>query len=763
MVLCGLYSSSNAPVPLEGVHVEAKIVDMVAEVNVLQFYSNNEDVAIEANYVFPLDSNAAVCDFQADINGTIIQGKVKEKQQAKREYKEAIQRGDGAYLLEQEKADIFQIFVGNIPPATRVNIKITYVVELEAEEDFVKFILPTTIAPRYTPPPKATITTTTTTTYRYLPYYKPWYRCWCDCECGFHWNRYYHRLVEHTHYHTTYTPDPSATPVIAQVNAQQTREVPYALSLYLQLEMPSEIEEVTSATHAIQTTSETPKTSNVMFVKDNEAMDRDVIVKIRTRSPHQPRAILEEGPVNATVGRSAMVTLVPQFVLDDINAEFVFVVDRSGSMSGSKINQTKNALELFLRALPASCYFNIVGFGSSFVKLFSNGSQPYTESNVRAAENHIKGISANLGGTELMNPLRDIYQSKSIPNFARQIIVLTDGEVSNTEEVVRLVVENHRRHSDWRLFTIGVGSSVSRALVEGMARGGKGTVQIIGDGERLEPKVMSTLKQALQPALTNVRIDWGVNSTSESSSAPIASAPKTGFATNAPKIGCLIGHRTNEQKVPLPSTAVRNDLIYQAPYNVPPIFSGKRFIVYAFLHPNAVPENITVKADSPDGPLDLVLPVEKTSGSTVQRLAARSLIRDLEEGTSHLHNQSIRPQEDRVKQEIINLGVKYSLVSKHTSFIAIEDRSAERSEWFFAPPPQAPISRVVPLPAPASCYRASSLAAPSGGGGIFLKTKAKSRSMKVNSVSKPLSRDKCGKLSRPSSVYLCLTDLIYFA
>jgi len=667
-------------------------VFQVAEVNVLQFYANTESVPIEAKYVFPLDSNSAVCDFQADINGKIVQGKVKEKQQAKAEYNAAIQRGDGAYLLEQEKADIFQVSVGNIPANTRVNIKITYVVELESDGDYVRFTLPTTIAPRYTPAGKTTTAYSTTysthTDYTYLPYYKPWWDCWCDC--GFHWKRYYHRLVErtytvpHTHVHTTYTADPSATAVIAQVNASQRRDVPYALSMYLQLEMPSEIQEIVSATHGIQTTNESAKVANVMFVQDNEAMNKDVVVKIRTKDGHQPRAVLEEGGTTrfklaflsftllnfsssfffffpdlveggTNIGRAAMVTLVPQFVLNDINAEFIFIVDRSGSMSGSKINQTKNALDLFLRALPANCYFNIIGFGSSFTKLFSGGSQPYTEHNVAAADSHIRSISANLGGTELMGPLREVYSQRSIQGYSRQIFVLTDGEVSNTEEVVRLVVENHKRNNDWRLFTIGVGSSVSHALVEGMARGGRGTVQIIGDGERLEPKVMAQLKQALQPALTNVSIDWGV--TSATPAAAPTNTPSTSFNVSAPKIGCLIGHRVGEQK-PATSTAVRNDLVYQAPYNVPPIYSGKRFIVYAFLHPTAVPNQIVVKADSPDGPLNLTLPIERTTGAAVQRLAARSLIRDLEEGTSHLHNQPFRPEESKVKQVCVWFSLK---------------------------------------------------------------------------------------------------------
>eukprot|EP01102_Stenamoeba_stenopodia_P012214 TRINITY_DN3828_c0_g1_i1.p1 TRINITY_DN3828_c0_g1~~TRINITY_DN3828_c0_g1_i1.p1 ORF type:complete len:722 (+),score=174.56 TRINITY_DN3828_c0_g1_i1:35-2200(+) len=534
------------------------------------------------------------------------------------------------------------------------------------------------------------------------------------------------------------------------------------------MEMPSEIEEVASPTHNIQLTkTESPKVVNVMFVRDNEAMDKDVIVNIRTQNPHQPRAVIEEGSLTSNsvdsknnssnskddsnaVGRAAMVTFVPQFVLNEINAEFIFVVDRSGSMSGTKIEQTKNALELFLRALPASCYFNIIGFGSSFEKLFEEGSQPYTEDNVYEAERHIKKLRADLGGTELMYPLRSIYsdskhsndtqkkkrnynrskeprryESQVPSNYARQIIVLTDGEVSNTDEVIKIVVENHKKHYDWRLFTIGVGSSVSRALVEGMARGGRGTVQIITDNERVEPKVMATLKQALQPALTNVRVDWGVR---EESEVPATNDTSNSSTATTTKTGSLVGHRLNEKK---PTTAVRDELVYQAPFNVPPIYSGKRFIVYAFLHPNAIPEKITVKADSPDGPLDLVLQVEKTFGSTVQRLAARSLIRDLEEGTSHLHKQKRRPAEARVKQEIVDLGVKYNLVSKHTSFIAVEDRSEERQRrnWMF-PPTQQLLSLATPLNFYVSTLCAIPTNAPPGshGSGTLSKKRSRARS-----------------------------------
>jgi hypothetical protein len=687
--LCGLYTTNNVAIPLEGTHVEARIVDMIAEVNVLQFYVNYEPNPIEATYVFPLDSNAAVCDFQYEINGKIVQGQVKEKEAAKKEYREAISRGDGAALLQQEKADIFQISVGNIPSSTRVNVKITYVVEMDNEEDFVRFLLPTTIAPRYVPYTSSSYAYT-----KWIPYYKPWNHLWCDC---FHWDRYHPYFTTRPlrrqviHHHQIDAHPSGDTEAMRIVNSQGDPPLPFALSLYLRVEMPSSIVEVVSPTHDIQTTKESEKVSSIMFVRDSEALDKDVIIKIKTSSPHIPRAILETSPSELGIGagdksgNAVMLTLVPQFLLNDIQAEFIFIVDRSGSMAGTKMTQTSSALLLFLRSLPANSYFNIIGFGSNYRSLFKT-SQPYEEVHLEKALKHVKKLSANLGGTELLAPLRSVYNQRGEPGYSRQIFVLTDGEVSNTEEVVRLVQESHRKNKDWRLFTIGVGSSVSHALVEGMARGGKGTCQIIKDNERIEPKVMGQLKQSLQPALTNIRVDWGANPVNPTP-IPASSRPTTpsaGFATMAPKIGSLLGHRVN-QNAPEASLAARNDLVYQAPFVLPPVFSNKRFICYAYLHPSVNVTQITLTADSPDGPLNVTLPIEQTSGLTIHRLAARGLIRDLEEGSSHLHFGTVRASEEKVKKEIIDLGLKFNLSSKHTSFVAIEDRSAERAEndWLF--------------------------------------------------------------------------------
>ena len=113
-------------VPLKAVHIRAKLLDLASEVIVLQAYKNESSQPVEAKYVFPLDEMAAVCGFEAFINGKHVIGIVKEKEEARREYKEAISRGDGAYLMEEETPDVFTVSVGNLPPGANVLIKVRF-------------------------------------------------------------------------------------------------------------------------------------------------------------------------------------------------------------------------------------------------------------------------------------------------------------------------------------------------------------------------------------------------------------------------------------------------------------------------------------------------------------------------------------------------------------------------------------------------------------------------------------------------------------
>ncbi|NXV74308.1 PARP4 polymerase, partial [Atlantisia rogersi] len=146
-VKTGLQDTLGNPVPLEGVHIKARIIDFVAQVVMFQNYTNQNSKPIEAKYVFPLDDKAAVCGFEAFINGKHVIGEVKEKKQAHREYRKAVSQGHGAYLMDQDAPDIFVISVGNLPPNSTVVIKMTYITELSFQHGCITFHLPASVSP----------------------------------------------------------------------------------------------------------------------------------------------------------------------------------------------------------------------------------------------------------------------------------------------------------------------------------------------------------------------------------------------------------------------------------------------------------------------------------------------------------------------------------------------------------------------------------------------------------------------------------------
>uniref|UniRef100_A0A8C4RR99 Poly [ADP-ribose] polymerase n=1 Tax=Erpetoichthys calabaricus TaxID=27687 RepID=A0A8C4RR99_ERPCA len=146
-VTAGLQDSSGNQIPLESVHIKGRMVDLLAQVVVFQTYTNHSSTPIEAKYVFPLDETAAVCGFEAFINGKHVIGEVKEKEEARQEYQQAIREGHGAYLMDQDAPDVFTISVGNLPPEATVLIKITYITELSVNFGLISFRLPGSVAP----------------------------------------------------------------------------------------------------------------------------------------------------------------------------------------------------------------------------------------------------------------------------------------------------------------------------------------------------------------------------------------------------------------------------------------------------------------------------------------------------------------------------------------------------------------------------------------------------------------------------------------
>src|SRR5262245_14676724 len=563
-------------IPLEGVTVEATIRDFAARTVLTHRYRNVESQPIEAVYVFPLDESAAVCGFEALVDGTRIGGTVKEREEAVEEYDDGIAAGHGAYLLDQEKPDVFTASLGNIPPGKEVAVRITTVAELPLEGDDVRFVVPTTVSPRYAP---------------------------AKDRVGV------------------------GRPPAETLNPPLAWSVPYGLPLTVDVQMTSPVKAVESPSHPVSVEMD-GKRVRVQLAERDAALDADFVLKVRLADTHAPMARVERAPDGRMY---AQLSFNPRFETAESRNEVVFLLDRSGSMQGTSNAEARHALQLCLRSLSPGTPFNIVGFGSSYKPLFPE-SRPYDESSLAEASRHVAELDADMGGTELLPALTFVLEREPKAGFLRQLFVLTDGEVSNTENVIALA-RKHSTHT--RVFTFGVGAGASHHLVRGLARAGEGAAEFIAPGERIEGKVLRQLRKALAPALRDVAIDWaGLGAT-------------------------------------------------QAPHHVPPVFAGDRVVVHGLLE-NPQKANVALSGKLSNGetvrfPIE-VDPAAAPEDSLMATLWARSAIRDLEEGMSPFHDRTGslqergRSKEDRVKKEIVRIGVAYGLTSRETSFVAIEER-----------------------------------------------------------------------------------------
>ena len=578
-----LVTSSQVSIPLQGVRIEACLTGLGSEVTVTQRYTNLEAVDVEAVYVFPLEEGAAVCGFTARVGDRLIRGRVEEREKAFEVYDDAMAAGHGAFLLDQERPNIFTVSVGNLRPQQTIEIAITYVTLLTFEGAAVRLLIPTTVSPRYVPagPP----------------------------EVG--------------------QPDGE------HVNPPAQETVPYGLTLSVEIR-DTNMTQIESPSHAIRTTPHAHGTT-VTLASDQAdssspyvALDRDFVLLMQPEDAHQPVAHVAR---EADGTLCAMVTFHPQPLdIPSRGNEVLFLLDCSGSMQGDSIAQAQRALALCVRALAAHDAFNIVCFGSSFTSLWP-APRPYSQASLEEATQYIQQVQADLGGTEILAPLQHLLQMAPDPERPRQLLVLTDGEVSNEAEVIDLC---GRYATTARVFAFGIGAGVSEHLVRGMARASHGAAEFIYPGERIEPKVLRMFGRVHTPAFKHVHIDWG------------------GLE------------------------------VEQAPAVCPPVFGGDSLTVFGRLKGGTTDKvasgrslDVILHADAHTWEVPMALAQPETGGP-IPTLWARHRIRDLEgrhgaplRGSTQAHRKA-----DRSIAQLVELGQRYGLLSSATSYVAVEERSA---------------------------------------------------------------------------------------
>ncbi|KAF2076820.1 hypothetical protein CYY_001848 [Polysphondylium violaceum] len=396
----------------------------------------------------------------------------------------------------------------------------------------------------------------------------------------------------------------------------------FDFKLSLNIGLSNSIKEIQVKDYKNTTTfKDESKRKALVEIENDKGISNDLLIIVVPESSDKPLALVENDSNNNST--AIALNFYPNFEInsDEMNQKstFIFLIDCSGSMEGDAIKKAKTALDIIMRSLNENCKFNIYCFGSNFNKCFEH-SRLYDDESLTEANNYISNIDADMGGTELFQPIKEILQQEYDQEYPRQLFILTDGCVSSRDELIKYV---GTESNSTRIFTLGIGSGVDKELVIGLSNSCKGFYELIDDNNDMQNRVMKLVNIAMEPAFSNIKVDWGIPS------------------------------------------------FVQSPQLIRPIFYNERMMIYALSEKKIEKQNftITITGNSPSGkqieysiPIDLEAVSNNDKASTnIHSLAAFKIIHDLE--------YREKKKSENNSEEIIRLSKKYSIISTKTSFI----------------------------------------------------------------------------------------------
>ena len=569
--------------PLKSTDVRVDISGVIADVVVTQRYKNEGTVPIEAKYLFPGSTRAAVNGLNVRIADRLITAQIREKQQARIEYDQARKEGKTAALLDQHRPNVFQMNVANILPGDDVLVELRYNELLVPTDGRYQFVYPTVVGPRYAGTASNAPSETTSGS---------------------------------TPAHAQAFP---AQPVLREGEVS-----PSAFNLKVNLASPIGIQDIRSPSHAIDTAMDAGSAAKRASVQlagaaSRVSNNRDFILDYRLAgNAIQSGVLLHRGEKeNFFLAMVQPPQAVPQAAITP--RDYVFVVDISGSMHGFPLDTAKALMRQLLGNLRASDTFNVLLFSGSN-RMLAPHSVPATPANVNAAIRTIEQMGGG-GSTELLPALRRVYAEPKAPELARTVVVVTDGYVTVESEAFALV----RQHlGQANVFAFGIGSSVNRHLMEGLARAGMGEPFIVTRPDEAKAQAERFRKLIESPVLTSVKARFeGI------------------------------------------------DVYDVEPQQLPDVLAERPVIVFGKWreHAGTTPPNLIVEGRAAHGPYTQTLPIDVAANGpgtgALRLLWARHRI-------AALSDEEALTGGDAQKAAITKLGLDYSLLTQYTSFIAVD-------------------------------------------------------------------------------------------
>jgi Ca-activated chloride channel family protein len=445
-------------------NVEMRINGLVARVLVRQEFRNEGSDWTEGIYVFPLPDKAAVDRMRLHIGDRFIEGEIREKEQAKKEYEQARREGKKTSLVQQQRANLFTTHVANVAPGELVVVEIEYLEDLRFENGRFQLRFPMTLTPRYiagSPLPDRT---------------------------GSGWAPDTDRVPDAS----TITPP--------QVTASKNHKV--SLTAEINAGMPLEI--IASRYHPV-TVSEEQGRYRVTLADATTKMDHDFELVWQPVASAGPRAMAFTETVDGKPYHLLMVMPPDQDKAPPVQRprEMIFIIDTSGSMHGVSISQAKRAVQVAIEALSPDDLFNVIEFDSFTSALFSD-SMPATPGNIGRAVDFVRSLQAE-GGTEMVPALKLALDSPPYETHLRQVVFVTDGSVGYEDEMFSMI---ESRLGATRLFTVGIGSAPNSWFMRKAAEAGRGSYTFISALHEVQEKMDALFARLESPQVTDIAIQW---------------------------------------------------------------------------------------------------------------------------------------------------------------------------------------------------------------------------------------------------------------
>ncbi len=565
---------SQSPFLLKSTDARVVVTGPVAHAVVTQSWENPNSFVVDGLYIFPLPTGAAVTDMSLRIGDRIIQGEMKRRQEARAIYDQARREGRVAGLLEQERPNVFAQQVANIVPGTPIQVVLSFDQEVGCDGGACEYVFPTVVGPRFIPCRQA-------------------------------------------------DPGKIDPPVLYPHQSTGHR-----LSLRLVLDAGVEAHDLESPSHRVIVSRDGEGRARVRLAEDGPGLlDRDFRLRWRVGGDALELGVLvwRNGSAEGEPGVFTLLLQPPAGAEDEEGAEpreLVFVLDCSGSMRGVPLEAAKNVVRKALAAARPGDTFRIVRFSDRTSGL-SRSPLLVTPANLRLAGSYLDSLEGE-GGTEMVLGIRAALQEPADSERLRIVAFLTDGYIGNEREILG---EVRRSLGSARLFSFGIGDSVNRYLLEGLAEEGRGEAAFLAPRESPDALVDRFVRRIATPVLTDIRLNWDDLEVED-----------------------------------------------QEPRVIPDLFAGSPLVIhgrYARPGTGLLMVEGTVRGRHRIFRRVVTLPAEAADHEALGRLWARARIHRLER---ELHDGS-RPD---LAEAITTLGLRHHLMTAYTSLVAVD---SEVSNW----------------------------------------------------------------------------------